>query len=203
MSVSAFQAQVAVRKYLGILLLAARESQDAVQDALRHQITSGQAIDVELIRQMVSEAIEIKPVTDIEVEPPNLNDFDELLHTFDKESPNDESTNNPQDPIEWVVRTAASACCNGDDSAPLRLGEDPISHSGNEKQDDNRDRVLPRPTFDLHGQTCLKCFTIGGIFFLRSVMAAGALVSLSRELYTLSRRLDWVDLLPLPARPPM
>jgi hypothetical protein len=96
----AHSGKAAVRKYLEILQLAARESQDAVQDALRQQIQSGQAIDVELIRQMVSEAIEIKPVTDIEVEPPNLNDFDELLHAFDKESPNDESTNNPQDPIE-------------------------------------------------------------------------------------------------------
>ena len=37
----------------------------------------------------------------------------------------------------------------------------------------------------------------------RPVMAAGALVSLSRELYTLSRRLDRVDLLALPSNPPM
>jgi len=105
--------QVAVRNYLEILQLAARESQDAVHDALRHQIQSGQSIDVELVRKMVSEAIEIKPATDIDVEPPNLNDFDELLHTFDKESPNNESTNHQQVPNE-SERFAREAAEPGD-----------------------------------------------------------------------------------------
>lgn len=101
----AHSGKVAVRNYLQLLQIAARESQDAVQDALRHQIQSGQSIDVELIRQMVREAIEIKPATDIDVDPPDLNDFDVLLHTFDKESPNDEppyyhqQASNKGDPI--------------------------------------------------------------------------------------------------------
>lgn len=92
--------KVAVRKYLEILQLAAHQSQDAVQDALRHQITSGQSIDVDSIRQMADEAFEIKPVTDVEVEPPDLNDYDCLHPTFDMESPTDESKNNNQDPIK-------------------------------------------------------------------------------------------------------
>ena len=96
----AHSGKAAVRKYLEILQLAAHESQDAVQDALRHQIKSEQSIDVDSIRQMVSEAFEIKPVTDVQVEPPDLNDYDCLHPTFDMESPNDESTNNRQDPIE-------------------------------------------------------------------------------------------------------
>lgn len=102
--------KVAVRKYLEILQLAARESQDAVQNALRYQIQSGQAIDVDQIRLMVSEAIEIKPVTDIDVKAPSLNDYDELLDTFDKESPNDESPNDTKAPVEegLAVDQAAS-----------------------------------------------------------------------------------------------
>nr|WP_145384461.1 IS21 family transposase [Stieleria neptunia] len=102
--------KVAVRKYLEILQLAARESQDAVQNALRLQIQSGQSIDVDQVRLMVSEAIEIKPVTDIDVKAPNLKDYDELFDTFDKESPNDESINHTKAPIEKdrIVDTAAS-----------------------------------------------------------------------------------------------
>jgi hypothetical protein len=91
--------KVAVRKYLEILQLAAHESQDAVQDALRHQITSDEPINVDSIRQMINEAFEIKPVTDVEVEPPDLKEYDCLHPTFDKESPTDESEDNSQDPI--------------------------------------------------------------------------------------------------------
>jgi len=120
----AHSGKVAVRNYLEILQMAARESQDAVQDALRHQIQSGQTINVDLVRQMVSEAIEIKPATDIDVEPPNLSDFDELLHTFDKESPNDESTHHRQDPNKgdpFVVEAAAQDESSGEDSSRQRL----------------------------------------------------------------------------------
>lgn len=116
----AHSAKVAVRKYLEILQLAARESQDAVQDALRHQIQSGQSINVELVRQMVSEAIEIKPVTDIDVEPPNLNDFDELLHTFDKESLNDESINDPKSSTEESGSVATEGGENSADEGDQR-----------------------------------------------------------------------------------
>ncbi len=119
----AHSGKVAVRNYLQILQIAARESQDAVQDALRHQIQSGQSIDVELVRQMVSEAIEIKPATDIDVESPNLNDFDELFHTFDKESPNDESTNHQQAPSEgapFVSEASPKNDSGGEDASRQR-----------------------------------------------------------------------------------
>jgi transposase len=102
--------KVAARKYLEILQLAAQESQDAVQDALRHQITSGESIDVDLIRQMVLEAIEIKPVTDIDVATPDLNELDELLHTFDKESPNDESIQNTHTPTDEEPLLVEAGC---------------------------------------------------------------------------------------------
>jgi len=83
---------VAEKKYVQILELAARESQDAVADALRWLITNGQPIDVDQVREMVQRATSLPAVTDLEVEPPNLTDFDSLLHTFDKESPCDDQT---------------------------------------------------------------------------------------------------------------
>ena len=83
---------VADKKYVQILELAARESQDAVADALRWLITNAQPIDVDQVREMVQRATSLPAVTDLEVEPPNLADFDSLLHTFDKESPYDDQT---------------------------------------------------------------------------------------------------------------
>jgi transposase len=79
------------KKYVQILELAARESQDAVAEALRWLITNGQPIDVDQVREMVQRATSLPAVTDLEVEPPNLTDFDSLLHTFDKESLYDET----------------------------------------------------------------------------------------------------------------
>jgi len=81
--------KVADKMYVQILELAAHESQDAVADALRHLIAAGEAIDVERIRTLVMDATSVRPVTDVEVEPPDLSDFDSLLTTFDKESLND------------------------------------------------------------------------------------------------------------------
>jgi len=83
---------VADKKYVQILELAARESQDAVADALRWLITNGQPVDVDQVRELVQRATSLPAVTDLEVEPPNLTDFDSLLHTFDKESPYDDQT---------------------------------------------------------------------------------------------------------------
>lgn len=81
--------KVADKMYLQILELAAHESQDAVADALRHLITAGEPIDLERIRTLVLDATCVRPVIDVEVEPPDLSVFDSLLITFDKESLND------------------------------------------------------------------------------------------------------------------
>lgn len=81
--------KVADRMYVQILELAAHESQDAVADALRHLIAAGETIDIERIRTLVMDATDVRPVTDVKVEPPDLSDFDSLLTTFDKESLND------------------------------------------------------------------------------------------------------------------
>ena len=89
---------IADKSYVQILELAARESQDAVDDSLRNLLASGQPIRVELVREMVQRATSLPPVTDLEVEPPNLADFDCLLHTFDKESSCDDQSEFNQTP---------------------------------------------------------------------------------------------------------
>jgi len=112
--------KVADKMYVQILELAAHESQDAVADALRHLMAAGEAIDVEQIRTLVMDATCVRPVTDVEVEPPDLSDFDSLLTTFDKESLNDvthESTskNVREDCIENIAENSANdAATEGD-----------------------------------------------------------------------------------------
>ena len=112
--------KVTDKMYVQILELAAHESQDAVSDALRHLLATGEAIDVERIRTLVMDATCVRPVTDVEVEPPDLSDFDSLLTTFDKESLNDathESTskNVREDCVENLAEnTANDAVTKGD-----------------------------------------------------------------------------------------
>jgi len=81
---------VADKQYLKILELAARESQEATDAALRVLITAGAAIDFEMIKLMVEDAASLPPATDVQVEVPDLSEFDVLLTTFDKESQSDD-----------------------------------------------------------------------------------------------------------------
>lgn len=82
---SAHADKVADKMYLQILQLAAHESQQAVDDALRIQVASNSKIDIEQLRQSITDASSVKAATDIDIEPPNLSDFDCLLDTFSKE----------------------------------------------------------------------------------------------------------------------
>ncbi len=77
------------KKYVAILELAAKESQDAVADALRHLISSGASIEVQTVRDLVADATSLPAPTDVTVEPPNLSDFDFLIPSHDKECQND------------------------------------------------------------------------------------------------------------------
>ena len=88
-----------VREYLKILRLAARDSQDAVQDALRLAIARGTAVSSESIRLAVEEHQQAPPVTDVNVEPPDLNDFDLLLQHPDMEVDTHEYAND--EPGRW------------------------------------------------------------------------------------------------------
>ena len=74
-----------VREYLKILQLAARESQDAVQDALRLAITRGEAISSKSVRLAVEQHQQAPPATEVNVEPPDLDAFDSLLQHPDME----------------------------------------------------------------------------------------------------------------------
>ena len=77
--------KVADKKYIEILQLAAHHSQEAVQAALRLMITSGERIEVDQVRQQVEDASRLPEVTDVEIDPVNLSDFDALLHHDDME----------------------------------------------------------------------------------------------------------------------
>ncbi len=94
-------ARAAAREYLKILQLAARDSQDAVQDTLRLAITENAPISAKVIRLAVEAHQQVPPVTDVTVETPDLQDFDSLLQHPDMEvDPYEhESDNQPQDTI--------------------------------------------------------------------------------------------------------
>ena len=85
---AAHSEKVADRMYVQILQLAAQESQDAVADALRYLLATEHTLAVERVRELVANATSIPAPTDIHVEAPDLCEFDSLLTTFDKESPN-------------------------------------------------------------------------------------------------------------------
>lgn len=82
--------RVAAREYLKILQFAARDSQDAVQDALRLAISNNSAISAESIRLAVEQHQQAPPVTDVLVETPDLKQFDSLLQFSDTEVENHE-----------------------------------------------------------------------------------------------------------------
>ena len=86
----AHSSSVADKQYLKILELAARESQEATNAALRLLVTAGARIDFEVIKLMVQDAANLPSATDVQVEAPDLNEFDCLFTNFDKECQSDE-----------------------------------------------------------------------------------------------------------------
>jgi len=106
----AHSAKVAVRQYLKLLALAAHESQDAVQDVLRTKIQAGDSIDVELIRELVLRATEVRPVTEVDIESPDLKAFDSLLQHPDMEGLCD-------DPIDPHDKEAENSFTESDDES--------------------------------------------------------------------------------------
>ena len=115
--------KVADKTYLTLLELAAHESQDAVHEALRLKIQSGESIDVESIRLLVSKAAEIPLATDVDVEPPPLSEFDCLLDHPDMESPFDDYEQEPEkisEPKENLPAKTAS----GEHAVSRKTGPD-------------------------------------------------------------------------------
>ena len=118
--------QVAVREYLKILQLAARDSQDAVQDALRIALSEGEPIRSEAVRLAIERHQQAPPVTELDVELPDLTHFDSLLHHPDMEV----------DPHEYVCQTyETSPTAIVDDEQPCegRLDTEPPAEIGGER----------------------------------------------------------------------
>lgn len=126
-------ARVAAREYLKILQMAAQDSQDAVQDALRLAIATNSTISAEAIRLAVEQHQQVPAPTDVTIDAPDLHDFDALLQHPDMEvnsdDHEDDKSNQPQDPI---------------------IGEQ--THCGEsqgskfEEPDDRTDRTVSRPS---------------------------------------------------------
>ena len=112
---AAHSEKVADKMYIQILELAARESQDAVADALRHLLQTEHTLDVERVRKLVADATVIPAPTDIHLEAPDLCEFDSLLTTFDKECPDYDQNDNQTSRIE--VSTEEIRCHFSTDGA--------------------------------------------------------------------------------------
>jgi hypothetical protein len=69
----------AVREYLKILQLAAKQSEAAVQDALRVALSQGAAISSAVIEAAVQSSQQVPAVTEVQVAAPDLQAFDSLL----------------------------------------------------------------------------------------------------------------------------
>jgi hypothetical protein len=67
------------KEYLGILYLAARQSETAVDDALRTLLASDQSVSRSAVEELIQRADKIPAVTDVTVANVNLLDFDDLF----------------------------------------------------------------------------------------------------------------------------
>jgi hypothetical protein len=67
------------REYLGILFLAARQSETAVDEALRTLLDSDRGVTRSAVEELVHRAEEVPAVTDVTVEDVDLLDFDDLF----------------------------------------------------------------------------------------------------------------------------
>ena len=67
------------KEYLGILYLAARQSETAVDEALRALLDSDRGVSYSAVEELVHRAEEVPAATDVTVEEVNLLDFDNLF----------------------------------------------------------------------------------------------------------------------------
>ena len=67
------------KEYLGILYLAARQSETAVDEALRTLLDSDRGVSCSAVEELVHRAEEVPAVTDVTVEDVDLLDFDDLF----------------------------------------------------------------------------------------------------------------------------
>jgi hypothetical protein len=100
----------ASREYLEILHLAARESEVAVDDALRLLLDEGRSLTLQTVRELVVRPAEIPAVTEVNVEPADLSVFDEL---FNHQEVWHDDNHGCQDDVNDVFEGAAVACVPG------------------------------------------------------------------------------------------
>jgi hypothetical protein len=67
------------KEYLGILYLAARQSETAVDDALRTLLAGDQPVSQAAVEELIHRADEAPPVTEVTVGEVDLSEFDVLL----------------------------------------------------------------------------------------------------------------------------
>jgi transposase len=72
-------AAVASKQYLKILEMAARESESGTDEALRHLLDRGQAISAEAVERLLKLGFRPVPVTEVEIIPVDLGQYDGLL----------------------------------------------------------------------------------------------------------------------------
>jgi hypothetical protein len=70
---------VASKQYLKILEMAARDSESGTDEALRHLLDCGQAISAEAVEQLLKLGFRPVPVTEVEIIPVDLGQYDGLL----------------------------------------------------------------------------------------------------------------------------
>ena len=73
------QPERGVKEYLGILYLAARQSETAVDEALRTLLAGDRPVTREAVEELIQRAEEVPAVTDVIVEEVDLLDFDDLF----------------------------------------------------------------------------------------------------------------------------
>jgi hypothetical protein len=74
----------AVKAYLSILYLAARETETGVDEALRHLLNQGQPIRFEAVETLVRGSQNIPSATQVTVEPVDLASYDTLLMSVEE-----------------------------------------------------------------------------------------------------------------------
>jgi hypothetical protein len=100
----------ASREYLEILHLAARESEVAVDDALRLLLDEGRSLTFETVRELVVRPADIAAVTEVNVEPADLAVFDEL---FNHQEVWHDDEQGCQDDADELLAGAAAAGVSG------------------------------------------------------------------------------------------
>jgi hypothetical protein len=121
----------AVREYLKILQLAARESEAAVQDALRAALARGDAISSAAIQAAVERSQQVPAVTEVQVEATDLRLFDALLdHNYMEVESHEFSVGQEVLVSAFTEQAVAATACAADIPAGERLAAGPVSGAG-------------------------------------------------------------------------